>query len=381
MLRFVTRAAAFLLYCSAVCFFAFAQSTSLPKEVQHALEAEKQGAYPIAEERWAHITLAWPKDANAWAHLGLVRALQSKYATAVPAYRKALQLHSGLPGLHLDLGLALFKQEQFKDAIAPLKAAVIETPREVKPQLLLAMDYYGLAQYAEAIPYFEYAVTSSPDNLELRLTLAQSCLWAADYTCTIEQYQQILHQNPNSAQAGMLAGQAMDGLGRTADAIEQFRETERIAPHEPQVHFGLGYLLWKQLRFEEAEKEFDLELLENPDQTQALAYLGDIAMKHNDRDTAISYLKRAIAQPGATRVAYLDLGTLQADLEQNEEAKANFLKAIQLDPENTDAHWRLARLYLAMGSRSEAQAEFAITSKLQQKERVKATQGMALVIK
>jgi tetratricopeptide (TPR) repeat protein len=243
------------------------------------------------------------------------------------------------------------------------------------------MSYYGLAQYAEAIPYFQYAVTSSPDNLELRLTLAQSCLWAAQYNCTLEQYQQILHQNPNSPQADMLAGQAMDGLGRTDDAIAQFRETEKIAPHEPGVHFGLGYLLWKQHKFDEAEKEFKLELQDNPNQTQALAYLGDIAMARNDNENAMSYLQRATAQPGATRVAYVDLGILQAGLGQNEKARENFLQAIKLDPKNSDAHWRLARLDRTMGNQKEAQQEFATTSELQQKEREKAAQAMALVIK
>jgi Flp pilus assembly protein TadD len=235
----------------------------------------------------------------------------------------------------------------------------------VKAKLLLGMSYYGTAQYGAAIPPLEFAVNASPDNLQLRTTLAQSCLWAEKYNCTLEQYKQILLLNPESAQAYMLAGEAEDGLGDTVQAIAQFRAAAKVAPNEPDLHFGLGYLLWKQRQFDEAEAEFKLELEQNPNHPQALAYLGDIAIKRNDEASAMSYLQRAVAQPDrAIRLAYVDLGILDAAHGQNEEAVANFQHAIQLDPDEADAHWRLARLYQAMGKKEQASAELATVNKL-----------------
>ena len=342
-----------------------AAAKSSTDKFQQAAQYEKQGAYPQAEELWHQITLASPQSAKAWAHLGLMRALQGNYADAVPAYRKALQLDPKIPEVQLDLGLALFKQERLKEAIPAFKAAVAQAPNDVKAKLLLGMSYYGAAQYAAAIPYLEFAVKTSPENLQLRTTLAQSCLWAAQYNCTLEQYKQILLLNPESAQAYMLAGEAQDGLGDTAQAIAQFRAAEKVAPSEPDLHFGLGYLLWKQRQFEEAEAEFKLELEQNPNHPQALAYLGDIAIKRGDEADAMSYVQRAVAQPNrAIRLAYVDLGTLNAAHGQNEEAVANFQRAIELDPDEVDAHWRLAKLYQSMGKKEQAGTELATVNKL-----------------
>jgi Flp pilus assembly protein TadD len=175
----------------------------------------------------------------------------------------------------------------------------------------------------------------------------------------------------------MLAGEALDGLNQTEEAIKQFREAEKVSPHEPDVHFGLGYLLWKNHSFDEAETELKLEVEDNPNHAQALIYLADIAIKQNDDKTARSYLQRAFQQPKVIRLGYLDLGILDASAGNNEEAKKNFLHAIEMDPTQKDAHWRLGRLYLSMGQQKEAQTEFAKMNELEQKDRDKVAKQMA----
>jgi Flp pilus assembly protein TadD len=41
----------------------------------------------------------------------------------------------------------------------------------------------------------------------------------------------------------MLAGEAQDEMKNHGGAIEQFRAAVKADPKEPDVHFGLGYLL------------------------------------------------------------------------------------------------------------------------------------------
>ncbi len=47
-----------------------------------------------------------------------------------------------------------------------------------------------------------------------------------------------------------------------------------------------------------------------------------------------------------------------------------------MDPSEVDAHWRLARLYQAMGKKEEARAEFAKASALHQKKDESLVQKM-----
>jgi tetratricopeptide (TPR) repeat protein len=93
----------------------------------------------------------------------------------------------------------------------------------------------------------------------------------------------------------MLTGQALDGLGQTSDAIVEFKAAAQSAPREPNVHFGLGYLYWKSRQYANASREFQTELASDPNHAQSLAYLGDIEMKRENTDSAISLLRKSIA--------------------------------------------------------------------------------------
>lgn len=348
--------------CFLICaaMIAGAQVTPTSK----ALALEQQGQWKQAEAAWREVIQGSPADGAAQAHLGLVLSREEEYAQAAAAYRRALALKANLPGVELNLGLALFKQEKLDEAIGPLKAAVAQSPDNMQAQLLLGMCYYGTAQYALALPYLKTAVAKTPGNLQLHTLLAQSCLWSKNYGCTLEQYRHILGLAPESAQADMLAGEALDGMNDTDGAIRQFEAAAKASPREPNVHFGLGYLLWKQRSYTDAESQFKLELANDPNHAQALAYLADIKIKQDDNAAAEPLLMKATRQHGAPRIAFLDLGILYASEGRHDEAIAAFQHAILMDPSEVDAHWRLARLYASMGRQQEAKAEFAKTNEL-----------------
>jgi tetratricopeptide (TPR) repeat protein len=133
------------------------------------------------------------------------------------------------------------------------------------------------------------------------------------------------------------------------------------------VHFGLGYLYWKLKQYDEAESEFKAELSVDANNAQALAYLGDISMKKNDPDTAVTFLKKALQTRDDIRIAHLDLGAILAQQGHYQEAIASLKHAIQLDPEQPDAHFRLARAYQTAGNQAAAQKEFAKVRELHDK--------------
>jgi Flp pilus assembly protein TadD len=135
---------------------------------------------------------------------------------------------------------------------------------------------------------------SDPTNAELHEVLAQSCWWAKNYSCALDEFHKILQQTPDSPAAHMLSREALDGLGRTPEAIVEFQTAAKIAPTEPNVNFGLGYLRWKMRQYDDTKWEFEAELVVDPENPQALAYLGDIEMKTNDPDQALPLLKKAV---------------------------------------------------------------------------------------
>ena len=66
------------------------------------------------------------------------------------------------------------------------------------------------------------------------------------------------------------------------------------------------------------------------------------------------------------QIAYIDLGVVLTEEHQYEDAVAALRRAVELDPSQPDAHYRLARAYKAIGRIPESQKEFAKVQELHQ---------------
>jgi len=343
---------------------AVSQSASMPgKDAgrDQALALEQQGRNAEAESAWRSVLKTHPSSAEAYAHLGLLEARQNNLKQAIPLYRRALAIAPAMPALRLNLGLALFKDGDLKQAIQQfqlVKAPPPGSPAEQQLTLLNGMAHYGLGEFAEAAGYLKRAASADPQNLELRLALAHSCLWSKQYQCVLDTYHEILTLNAESAEADMLAGEALDEMKDHGGAIQQFRSAVKADPGAPDVHFGLGYILWTQRQYPEAVSEFQAELANNPNHAQALVHLGDAEMQLQHPELSLPLLIKAAAIDNKLELAHLDLGILYADAGRNDDALRELLLAEKLDPGDVTVHWHLARLEKAMGRREAAKAEY-----------------------
>jgi tetratricopeptide (TPR) repeat protein len=328
---------------------------------QSAIALEQQGKFAESEQAWRAFLKTHPSDPEPYAHLGLLEARQEHYKEAVPLYRKALALKPNMPGLRLNLALALFKAGDLKAAIPELtilhKSAPPNSPEAMRYTILLGMAHYGLSQFSEAAPFLKTAADADPQNLPIRLALAHSYLWSKQYNKVLDVYHEILILDPDSAEADMLAGEALDETSDTSGAIEMFRKAAKAKPSEPNVHFGLGYLLWSQKQYPEAIAEFQAELAIDPNHAQSMLYIADANIQMNQYADAGPLLEKAIKLDPSLGLAHLDLGILAASEGRNDEALRQFLIAEKLTPNDVNVHWRLGRLYRAMGRKEEAKAE------------------------
>ena len=344
------------------------QSATLQQERVNAIALEQLGRFDEATAAWRDVLKTRPTDAEAYAHLGLLAAHQENYKEAISLYRKALAINPAMPGVRLNLGLSLFKGGEMKEAIQTFNSLLKSEPPRSQESLrltaLIGMAHFGLGEHAEAVPYLKKAAKSDPANLGFRMALAQSCLASKQYQCVLDTYREIVNLNAESAEADMLAGEALDEMQNHNGAIDQFRAAAKADPREPNVHFGLGYLLWTQNQFDEAATEFQAELANFPDNAQALTFLADSDIHLGKPEAALPLAEKALQIDPAIGKAHADLAILYSDKGRREDAAREFKEAIRLNPNDADTHWRLARLYQAIGRREEAKVEFDKTSSL-----------------
>jgi tetratricopeptide (TPR) repeat protein len=342
--------------------------------VQSALMLEQQGKFPEAQAVWEGVVKSEPRNALAFAHLGLLEAREEHYPEAIAAYRKAralsLETHKAIPQLNLNLGLALFKSGSFQDAAKVFESELRTHPAPADAQrltILAGMSYYGAHEYKEAIPYLKEATAVDRKNLPLRLTLGHCYLWTRQVDATLAVYREILTIDPDSAEADMIAGEALDEKGDRSGAEQQFQAAEKANPKEPNVHFCVAYLRWAQKRFDEAVPEFKAELENDPGNYEAMIYLGDTYVQENRLDLAREVLEHAVQSQGDVALIHLDLGIVYMEAGNKDLAIQELSRAVALEPDNVNAHFRLAQIYRSMGKTDEAKAEFVKSRALKKK--------------
>lgn len=340
-------------------------------ERSEAFHLEQQGRVQDAESVWRKLSEEYPKQAEPWAHVGLLEARQEHYAEAIASYRKALTLNPSMPGLKLNLGLALFKAADYRQAIEVLKPLLTvqptSSPEAQRLRILLGMSYYGMKDFALATPYLKKAVEADTNNQTLLLTLAHSCLLSKQYQCVLDTFHRMVELNADSAEAHMLTGEALDAMRDTLGAIREFRAAAAANPKEPNVHFGLGYLLWTQGQYAEAVKEFQAELDNDPGHAQAQEYLADAYIQMNRMEDAEPILEKLRSSDASNAKVHLDLGIVYEEQGQKDAALMQFREAVRLAPTDVNAHWRLGRLYRSQGKTEEAKAEFERAKSLNKK--------------
>lgn len=364
LLQAYTMAQCFALLALTCSAYALAQDN----QWQAAHSLEQQGKYAEAERAWTTLAREYPSNPEPFAYLGLLEARQKRYPEAIAYYRKAMALHPAMPGLQINLGLAYFKNGNYKEDIQILdpllKKEPASSPEAQRLTILVGMSHYGLAEFAAATPYLKLAASREPRNLTLLLTLAHSCLLSSQYKCVLDTYHRMVTLNAESAEVDMLTGEALDEMDVPVDAIQKFRDAVKVNPKEPDVHFGLGYLLWKRGQFQEAAQQFQAEINNDPQNLPAMLYLGDSDMKMNHINEAKLLLENLVKIDSGNFVAHLDLGIIYSDEGSQQDALTELQDAAKLEPKDVSVHWRLSRLYRSMGKIDLAKSELDKTRSL-----------------
>ena len=97
-----------------------------------------------------------------WRIWACLRPGRNTTTNAIDYYRRALAINPDLPGLQMNLGLALFKAAQFPDAIKSFASEIRKHPGDQRLTILLGMAHYGMKDYLVAIPYLKRATEQRP---------------------------------------------------------------------------------------------------------------------------------------------------------------------------------------------------------------------------
>ena len=283
-----------------------------------------------------------------------------------------------LPPLTLaSLAAALLDAGNPTEAEAVLRPAVLRSPDNIELNLLLARTLEKRLRHGEAIRYYMAARALRPESAHplahilqrqgeteeaigvlreltrLRPTHARhlGCLAQAlrargrseeadaALDKAIAAGKQAIQLHPDDAASHGFLGKALRDRGRSDEAIAEYRQALSLDPDNVSGHLNLGLAFNQRGLPDEAVAEFHAAIRVRPDDANAFLSLADVLLdaKH-DLEGGTAALHRALELDPGNALAHYRLGEVLGRAGRIDEALGEYLEAIRLKPDFAEAH-------------------------------------------
>jgi len=297
----------------------------------------------------AHLALAFLAEQNG-------NFSQEAAESSLAAASSAKKDDAGRNCTEKDVNLALQREEFSK--IPPCAGKILTSRSSADLRIRVAAALLGAGQSEVALKTLERLPATESVS-------AEAAYWRARCyeKLATAAYLQLYQADPNSCRLHQLMGDLEAAKGNDGKAIEEYRAAIALKPSLPNLHYSLGHLLWKDLKVPEARVELEAELVLNPRHPGALNDLGDTYLLEHQPNQALPYLVRALAADSTNSDIHRDLGTAYSELGDYRKAEEHFKIAVSSDHDGS-VHYKLARVYQALGEKEKATREFALSTAL-----------------
>ena len=343
---------------------AAAQSASAQQQVashaQKAAEYLRENRPDLAVPEFQAIVALEPNNVDARANLGVLLFFQGRYSDAISQLREALQRQPGLWKIQALLGMAEKRTGDINGAVADLQKA-FPNLQEQKIRIDTGMElidiYSASGDLSKAASIVGDLREIDPTNVEIIYTAYRLYADLLD-----DSRLSLIVVAPNSARTHQMMAHELARQGDTDGAIGNYHEALKIDPNVSGVHFELAEMLRDSPAAggrEQAEKEYQAALAADPNDEKAECALGDLAALRGDQNAAAEHYERALKLQPDDPEAIIGVAKSWMTASQPEKALPLLERAVKLDSMNPVAHFWLSTLYRKMGRSEDADRELA----------------------
>src|SRR5216110_2257103 len=345
---------------------------SAPARTNLAANLAHLGKLALAAEQFKKAVELDPRNFDTNHNLGEAYVRSGKIADAAPFLEKAQQINPSSYDNGYDLSLAYIQIGRLADArqliqdllkrknTAELHNLLGEV-EEKDGKFVEAENEYETAAHMDptesnlfdwgselllhrtlgpAVEVFQQASARYPGSQRLMIGLGMSLYARGNYDDAVKFLLRAADMNPADLGCYFFLSKAYDSSPSQADeVIQRFRRFAELQPNNGRALYYYAMSLWKGKRAQDTSLD-----------------LGQIG----------SLLQRAIAADPKLPEPHLQLGNLTADQGKFAEAIPEYQRALELDNDLADAHYRLAQAYVRTGQKDKAQEQFTTYQKLRE---------------
>lgn len=348
---------------------------------RHAMSAAKAmeaGDYAAAEKHDRAMLRLQPNLAEAEVNLGLSLFLQKKYEEAIRAFEDGLKIKPELANAWLFVGICRFNVNRPREAIPALQKFTAKYPSDFQGQYFLGLAQLALEHYPEAANALRAARAIDPCNIDVLYHLGQSYLGQARHEpakleSLSRSYEDAVKEitaiDPQSFRIAQLRAGYLEAAGKTPEAI---RELETLLAQDPKVrglHYTLACLYIERRQYDKALEQLDAEMSLDAPYPRTYFQLGHIYVALERPAEALPLLQKAIkVEPGNASLVWVDIGRAYRALNQADKAAISFEKAIALGQRNASVYYQLAMAAKSAGDSRRSREALQISQRLRNEE-------------
>jgi protein O-mannosyl-transferase len=255
-----------------------------------------------SETLWSHTVDVTHDNYIAQNNLGGTLLEKGQLNEALAHYRDAVQIKPNVPEVQSNLGNALVRGGEVDEAIDHLQKAI-----QIDPAYAEAYNFMGNAlmkkgEADEAVHYYEKAVALDTSYADAHNNLGAAFWRNGQLEEAIAQYKEAVAINPASADMQYNLGNALARKGDWAGAIACYEAalgTERDSVKAAKVRNNLGGALERMGKSDEAFEQFTKAVQINESYPEAHCNLARMLVQQGRRDEAVAHLREALRlRPG-----------------------------------------------------------------------------------
>lgn len=300
------------------------------------LKALDQQNYPLAQEIFAKLAAADPKDYSAFFNLALAEIGLKQDDKATEHLKQVLLLKPGLYEADLNLGILELRNQHAAEAVPVLRDAVKQKPTAARAQRYLGDALLAANDAPGAAEAYRSALTADPKQASAELGLGQALL----------KQKQVDEAAPHYRRAADIDPHLKSYLLEIADALLDAKERDKAVeflkefPENPGAREELGRIYLADNHPADAVTEFQSAVNLAPTAANELA-LATALMRNKQDEAAKPLLERAVLQEPRNYDLRMIVGRMHRDKHEYIPAGEEFLAAAGLKPDSVEA-WQEA---------------------------------------
>jgi len=343
---------------------------SAPARTNLGSNLARLGKPELAEAQFKKALALEPLNFDANHDLGELYIQSGKIVQAAPFLEKAQQIQPSSYDNGYDLSLAYLQIGQIADARRVVHSLLKQKDAAELHNLLGEIEEKD-GQFVAAANEFELAAHADPSESHL-FDWGSELLIHRTLGPAVEVFRQATARYPNSQRLAIGLGMALYARGNYDDAITALLKAADLNPGDPRGYVFLshayesspslaGEVLLRFRRFAELQ----------PTNALAQYYFAMSLWKGNraqdskvDLDEIEGLLRKSLALDPQLADAHLQLGNLYFDQKKYPAAIPEFTRALALNNNLSEGHYRLGLAYVRTGEKERGQAELALYQRL-----------------